>query len=257
MKNLLLPIFCLSAILSSCKKETVEGPQGPQGPAGPGGSAPSGTLAGKAKQYDEFGVEYTSGLNTTTVSVDGTNMSAVTDASGNYSIPNVPPGVYNLSFTKPGAGLYKATQVTFPGNGVLYNTASVVDKATTIISTAMVKDTMFFSTPQIKFQLTCPPISKSRAFMLVFGKTANIDLAVPSSYNAIYVINLSSGSTGINSTTNISGSNYNAFSSGSAIYVKVYPIATSYSGYYDAAIDENVYTTYGTPFPTTFTVTKP
>lgn len=257
MKHFLLPILCLSAILSSCKKDTVEGPQGPQGPAGANGSAPSGTLAGKARQYDEFGVEYTTSLNTVTVTVDGTNLSTVTDASGNYSIPNVPPGVYNVTFTKPGAGLYKATQVTFPGNGILYNTASVVDKATTVITSAVVKDTMFFSTPQIKFQIATTPLSKSRTFMLVFGKTANIDLADPSSYNNIYTTNMQSGASGINGTTNISGTNYNAFSSGSTIYVKVYPIATSYTGYYDAAIDENVYTTYGTPFATTFTVTKP
>lgn len=257
MKRFLLPILCLSAVLSSCKKDTVEGPQGPQGPSGSNGSAPTGTLAGKARQFDEYGVEMSTGLNTTTVSVDGTTLSTVTDASGNYSIPNVSPGVYNISFTKPGAGLYKATQVTFPGNGILYNTASVVDKATTVITSALVKDTMFFSTPQIKFQIACAPISKSRTFMLVFGKTANIDLTDPSSYNNIYTVNLQSGSSGINGTTNIAGTNYNAFPTGSTIYVKVYPIATFYSGYYDAAIDENVYTTYGTPYSTVFTVTKP
>lgn len=256
MKKIILGIGCI-AVLYSCKKETIEGPQGPAGANGTNGSVPAGTLVGKVKQYNQFGIQYTSGLNTTTVSVDGTSLSGITDAQGGYTIANVPPGVYDLSYSKPGAGLVKMKQITFPGNGTLHHSVDLGDKATYQLTGGYVKDSVLGASPNVRYNITFNPLNNNRTFALVFGKTANIDLGDPSSYSLVYGTYVQPNASSFASYIQITSNAFSEINSGSVVYVKVYPMSLGGEGYYDPILDKTIYTNYGTPLATTFTVTKP
>ncbi|MBA3682490.1 MAG: carboxypeptidase regulatory-like domain-containing protein, partial [Bacteroidetes bacterium] len=152
MKKIILSALCLIT-LASCKKEAVEGPQGPagtNGTNGTNGTGTTGTITGKIKQFDQYGTPYTTGLNTTTISVESTTNSATTDAVGNFTIANLPPGIYDLAISKPNCGLRKYQQITFPGNGTLYIDDDISDKATFTFVNGYVKDTTIGSVTSIK-----------------------------------------------------------------------------------------------------------
>ena len=261
MKRTILSIFCITALAVSCKKEKVEGPQGPAGTNGTNGingSSSPGTLAGKITQYDQNGIPYTTGLNTTTVSIDGTSYSTVTDTSGKYTISNVPPGIYDLELKKTGAGLVKIKQIIFPGNGTLYNNSSVGDKPTYIITNGYVKDSIVGSITQIAVQVNLAPANNGREILLVFGKTPNIDLGDESTFKTVNYLFVPPNQSSISNVSSMLNSGpYSYFPGGSIVYVKVYPLNPAVTGYYDQIIGQFIYTGYGTPMATTFTVTQP
>jgi hypothetical protein len=51
------------------------------------------------------------------VSIDGTNYSAITDKDGRWGMDNIPPGTYNISFTKDSYAIEKMIAYRFSGNG--------------------------------------------------------------------------------------------------------------------------------------------
>lgn len=255
MKKIFLSLCCVS-ILISCKKEVVEGPQGPQGIPGTNATAGTGTISGSVRQYDTYSNLVLTNLNTTTVSIDGSTLSAVTDASGNYSLTNVPNGVFDLSFNKTGAGLKKINQVVFPGSGKLVLNTSLFDKPDYVFNSGYIKDTISFSSPSYLVNLKMNPINKSRFALIIFGKTSAVDLANPASYEWENAISLSPNSVGYYGAFSMEHQGFNNFVSGSTIYVKVYPVSNPNSTYYDYINDKEVYTNYGTPLAGTFTLTK-
>ncbi|MDI1355587.1 MAG: hypothetical protein PSX36_11750 [bacterium] len=255
MKTFVYACLCLS-IFVSCKKETVEGPAGPQGPAGASGSASSGSLSGKVRQYDEFGIEYSSNLNTTTISVEGTTLFTITNANGNYTISNVPSGIYDLTFTKINAGLMKQKQITFPGNGTLYNSTKVGDKPSFAITSAMLKDSTLGVNPIVYMNFKMVASSQQRTIGVVLSNAANLDLASPSSYQAVHLVDIPSNTSNLNSQFLLQSSLFSMFPMGSIVYAKAYPINATPYGYYDPAADQDIYTNYGAAFPITFTLTR-
>ncbi len=257
MKKIILCAICVVA-MASCKKETgPQGPAGTNGTNGTNGSTASGSITGKVNQYDQYSVHKTTGLNTTTVSIEGGSNSTVTDAAGNYTLSNVAPGVYNLVFTKAGCGLTKQEQVVFPGNGSLYVNGDVADKPTFTFSTGYVKDTLQFSQHQIRINVNLPAVSQTRSGMVIFGKTSSVDITTPSSYDYMYNFYIQANNAYYTATTSYLASSFNSYTSGQTIYAKVYPSVSQGAGYYDYAEDKNIYTGYGTPLPTTFTLTMP
>ena len=54
------------------------------------------------------------------ISIDGTNYSAISDKEGRWEMDNVPPGTYNISFTKYGYAMEKWVAYSFAGNGTAY-----------------------------------------------------------------------------------------------------------------------------------------
>jgi hypothetical protein len=253
MKKIILSICCVAALVA-CKKTA--GPEGPQGPAGPSGTASTGTITGKVSQYDEYGLQYTNNLNTTTVSIEGKDNSTVTDAQGNYTLSNVSPGIVNISYVKTGAGLSKTTQVSFPGNGTLFLNNSVGDKPTFVFTGGSIKDSIFASKPSIKVDLTFAPNSKAREGVIIFGKTVDLDISDPSSYSLVYSIQLQANSSFFSSFFQITGTNFNSFENGSTFYAKIYPKGVYESGYQDYISNKKVITNYGKPLETIFPLTK-
>lgn len=251
MKQIVLSLICL-ATLVACKKEKVTGPEGPQGPAG-SSTIPSGTISGHIEQIDQYYSIYTTGLNTTSVSLDGTSHSAVTDAAGNYTLTNVQPGVYDLSMIKNGCGLAKRQQISYPGNGTLYINSSIADKASYLFSSGYVKDTL----GQIKLKLNFATHNQTRNSIIIFGKTNLLDIDNPQSYDQLNNIYIPLNTTTYSSIGPYTDLDPIIFPTGTTVYVKVYPNNSSNSGYTDYVNNKKVYTGCGTPLPTTFTLTMP
>lgn len=263
MKKLILSVCCVAALVSSCKKtgsqgpEGPAGPQGPQGPAGSGTGAGTGIVTGKVKQYDQYNVQYTTNLNTTTVSVEGTTISTVTDASGNYSLTNVGAGVLDLVYNRPNSGLNKINQIVFAGAGTLFLNENVYDKASYTFSGGYAKDTTQFSNSGVLYRLYYTTNTKQRSAVAIFGKTASVDISDPSTYEFDYYMNIPANTTTTAQMFSYGNSAFNAFNSGDMIYVKIYPLSNTGSGYYNYVLNRQVLTGGGTPLPTTFVITKP
>lgn len=234
----------------SCKKENKTAAEPEPEPV------TTGNLGGTVNQYDQFGVKYTVGLNTTTVSIDSTDKVCVTDQDGNYNFPNMASGSYTLSFKKPGAGSSKLIDIKYSFRDTTRYNSSVADIPSFLVSMAYLKDTTWFSAtlPGIYYKGYTSPSHPKATVVAIVGKNANITLAKPTSY-----INFSPASL-------ISQPDYNRFWSyaflsqsygfkkDSTIFVKLYPVANTGAAYYDNNLKKPVYTAYGLPYPT-FTIT--
>ena len=228
------------------------------GAAGSSGGNSTGTIVGRVDQLDEYGDKYSSGLNTTTVNVDGSTLTAVTDDSGTFTFTGFAAGVYDFSYSKPGCGLSKTQQVAFPGSGILHISGNVIDKPSFAINTAVVKDTSNLSVGHyIKMSVgVTTPMNKARQCIVIFGKSVNMTPDDVSSYVTHRYVFLPGGSTAFQATATYD-TDFSSFSSGSTVYAKMYPATFSYSSYMDLATGKSVFTDIGTAFPITFAFTRP
>ncbi|MDP3556422.1 MAG: hypothetical protein Q8T03_03545 [Bacteroidota bacterium] len=249
MKNIILSFICVMA-LGSCKKEKVEGPQGAQGNPGNG---ISGNISGKITQVNQFNTNYSSGLNTTTVSIDGTSLSTITDIIGNYTLSSVPPGIYDISLNKNGCGLTKLQQVNFPGNGTLYLNGTISDKATHTFTNGAVT----VNGQQINTLVNYPSSVNTKAGIVILGKMPNVDITNPTSYDAVQQFYIFPSTTTYSTNFSFAIFDSIAYPSGTTIFAKIYPTTNASSGYTDYSIGKFIYTGFGTPLPTTFTITRP
>ncbi|MBL7922197.1 MAG: carboxypeptidase regulatory-like domain-containing protein [Bacteroidia bacterium] len=253
MKKLVLSILFIS-VLTACKKEKVIGPEGPQGPQGSSGNGTPGTITGKITQYDQTGSTYTTGLNTTTVEIQGTNYSAVTDASGSYTLNNVMPGTYNILVNKPGCGTMQKQQVSFPGNGTYYLNTSILEKPTYSFISASVdtfKVSPSSSTYNLKFTINATTSTIARGALILIGQNNTIDVNDPLSYEYANINPITMSAT--------SQFTYGFGGLHGTYYIKIYPHAQIFNGgvYYDVATDKQKYYSYGTPLTPTYSVTIP
>ncbi len=252
MKKLILSILCITA-LTACKKEKVTGPEGPQGPQGPS-SLSAGTITGKVMQYDQTGATYTAGLNTTTVEIQGTSYATVTDAAGNYTLSNVDPGTYTFLFNKPGCGTNQKQQISFAGNGTYYLNSNILEKPTYTFISATVdtfKVVPNSSSYSVKFTINTPTSTISRGVLILVSQNNTIDINDPMSYEYSYI--------NLITTSTVSQFMYSFGGLHGTYYFKLYPHAQIYNAgtYYDVATDKAKYYSYGTPLPTTYSVTLP
>jgi hypothetical protein len=250
---------CALALIYSCKKDPVPGPAGPAGTNGINGNPDKGTISGTVKQYNKFGKPYFTNLNTTTVSIPGTDITTITDTAGNYILTNVKAGVYDLHFTRNGSRLHKATQVNFPGNGNLSINTQICDTATFNILAAVVRDSVAQTVPYIYLSTTAIAEDFDRSVMLFFGSTAAVSAHDPATFRMSLVAYLMKNNSEISvlipyQNTYLS----DRFQSGQKIYVKVYPaVYPQYGQYYDTKTDQTVFTMLGSPYPATFLLTMP
>ncbi len=259
MKRALI-YFSLFTVLYSCKKDPVAGPAGPAGANGVDGNPEKGTISGTVKQYDKSGKAYFTGLNTTTVSIPGTDIKAVTDNDGNYKLLNVKAGVYDLHFNRKGSHLHKSTQVNFPGNGEMSVNVQMCDTATFKILSADIRDSTAQTTPYIYVNVSAIAENYDRSVILLFGSAPGISSEDPSTFKMSLVAYLLKN----NSTISILVPYQNTyigdrFQSGQNIYVKAYPAVypQNYGQYYDVKTDQAVFSMLGRPYGDTFTLTMP
>ncbi len=84
-----------------------------------GGDIPLGDLKGKIVLYDSVG-KILNDASGAIVQLEGTSFSATTDASGIWSIKDLPSRTYSMSFTKAGCYTMKNTSYHFLGGGISY-----------------------------------------------------------------------------------------------------------------------------------------
>lgn len=243
----LICIALIASAFTSCKKETV---QGPEGPAGLAATTPTGSISGKVTQYDQYGNTYTSNLNTATVSLLNTNYSTVTDAAGNYTLTNIPAGIYSIATDKPGCGTYQTQQISFVGNGTLYHLTNTCDKPTYIFNSGLVKDSLNGGhKAYVTINLTANV--HSTYALVIYGTTSNLSLSDPNSYYWSEYIVIPANFTSAN--------NLLPYQLSTGIhFLKIYPInLSSGSNYTDIPTSKVHWVSYGTPISTSFSLNIP
>jgi len=251
MKTRLFILTALVILLVSCKKEDKPQPDLPKTP-----EVTTGNLSGKVAHYNQFGTLYTSGLNTTTVSIEGNGFTSVTDENGSYTLTNVPTNTYTLVFKKPGCGLIKKINVLYKFTDTVKYNASVADLPTFNLNSAYAKDTSWFggTLPGIYYNAGATPQDENASIVAIVGKSQNMDLGDPTSYlnyaNASLLKNLDFNR--FLSYQLLKGTY--TFKQDSILYMKIYPVSTKGASYFDIKLNTLVYTAYGAPYPTLFSL---
>ena len=250
MKKTALFLSCI-CILFSCKKDKHSEAEDPALPE----VAANGSLSGKVSQYNQFGTLYKTGLNTTTVSIDGKGYTTVTDTSGRYTLTGIPTSTYTLIFKKAGCGTMKMENISYKaGDTTIYNTG-IADIPVFSISSAYARDTTWFGTlGGIYYNASAFPKDTNATVVAIIGKSAAIDLADPTSYlNYATASSLKAVDFKRFFSYSLLKDTY-TFKKDSILYMKVYPIATKASSYYNDKLKTLVYTAYGTPYSTVFSL---
>jgi hypothetical protein len=160
-----------------------------------------GNIVGYVITYDSTGSNTDkSGVK---ISIDGTKYSAISDTSGRWEMKDVPPGTYNISFTKDSYAMQKNIVYRFVGNGTDYLGYSVLFQIAKRNASLVLKS--FQNYDQVRFDSIGRPIDTTvlpfyaanftcRLFrndsaeslkgntLILFGKTENISPLDPSSY---------------------------------------------------------------------------
>lgn len=252
MKKIIPALACLLTF-STCKKDEkqVEPQLPPVSPA-----TPTGTLKGKVYHYDQFGTLYSSGLHTATVSIEGKNFSAVTDASGSFTLTGIPSSTYTLIFEKPGCGTIRLEDMEYKISDTTTYRAELSDMPSFTIDYAYAKDTSWFSNtlPGIFYGAATSPVNAKASIVAIVGKSPNIHLADPSSY-LNYATSSLADSLDFKRFFSYSLLKFTySFKKDSLLYMKIYPVSTRGASYLSNELKTMVYTSFGTPYPTVFTL---
>lgn len=239
MKNLIiLPALVSFLLIASCKKKetATETP------------VATGTIAGKTSQYDQYGNLLSTGLNNVTIFLDNDNVTAVTDNSGNYSLEGVKPGIYTISFSKPGGGLFQIQQVNFPGNGTLYKDGIVIETPTfnfTSVTSVLVDSSVsqYYPAKWIKTVFNLSPVSKAVQAAVLLGSSGNLDINKAGSYFRPFIVSVPANTSSYSAMINISS--YSNLTGD--LYVKIYPYSGYTMSYHDYSTGNNINQGYGPP----------
>ncbi len=243
-----IPIVSLTFLLLACKKE-----KSPIPPVSPDThSGVNGNITGKVTQYDQFGIQNTGNLNTVTVTIDGTAYITTTDAGGNYTLANVAPGTYNISFNRTGAALWQKQQVSFAGNGTYYLNGYSTEKPTYSFS-GIIKDSTVIPAGSHKIFaiLQMTPLTSDGGILVLRSKSPNVDITDPSSYLNVYQNTI---------PANVSSCKlWIDYGYQGTYYYKAYPYPNIYDGsfYDDVPSGKRIYSNYGNALAGTFSVTIP
>jgi hypothetical protein len=253
MKRILLIVLCVNLMIS-CRKEETPDPAPPATPA-PVTPAPTGTLTGKVSHYDQFGTEYTTGLNTTSVTIEGKNSTTTTDEDGRYTFTGVLSGTYTLVFQKPGCGTTKLQDIIFKATDLTEYNSKIADIPVFSISSAYAKDTSWYTGTLngIYYNANTLPVNSKATIVAIVGESPNTTISDPRSY---YNYATASIANTLDFNRFLSYSllkDTYLFMKDSTIFIKIYPVSTTGASYFDNKLKKPIYTAFGNAFPTTFT----
>jgi hypothetical protein len=154
----------LAAALATAGCSGEDGAAGPQGPIGPNGpTGPSGPPGEPGRWTGTLTGTVTSqagdGLQGVTVTTDPLALTGTTDASGVYTIANVPSGVYQVTFARANAASKTVANVSIPTG-----------------QTITVSPVLTYSPLAISF--TAPTIPATGLFPVGFGKPVDVSADV-------------------------------------------------------------------------------
>lgn len=194
-----------------------------------------------------------------TVLVEGTNISTTSDDSGNFTLQNVPTGVYNIHYSKPGYGDNRLMSQTVTGGGFAdsyLSNLAVLQKVSNFVMT--LRSLRFVDTTiggqqgkylLVKGDYTSDPAIPQRfdAVMMFLSHTSDVS---PTHYRIAYGLTTQLNPEPFDSSSHtftyplsfISAAD-NGFNSGDSIYVGMYGAWPNLLGsaYWDPALNLNIY----------------
>lgn len=161
--------FLLLVVLtaSACKKSTDTGTI----------TGAGGKLQGTIQSWDDKTTTLTDHSSFTVLCVNG-GFTALTDAAGNFSFPNLPYDVYDLQISKSGFGTYRWNGISHASNSSGYtqlSNLSLGKQSTTQVTSLSVAGNTLFGQPGVRFDygISPTPSTSNRAFVRYFLHTAN------------------------------------------------------------------------------------
>jgi len=141
----------------------------------------NGNMIGKVVAYDTAGLNPdNSGVK---ISIDGTSYSTLSDSKGRWELDNIPPGTYNISFTKEGYAMEKMVAYRFVGNGTDYlfsqDIYQMIKINATIVTRPFDNGATYFSCKLFRFD---PSESLNGLALILFGSDSSFNPLEPSSY---------------------------------------------------------------------------
>lgn len=228
----------LSAALLLTGCEGKEGDPGPAGPAGPAGPSLTGSLVGFVRPVGEDGDQLSKAGVVVTVTNVTPQLTQTTDATGRYEFANLRNGTYNLTYTRPGLGLYKVfgfghvggEQPSFVGTTFLSQISSTTVTNLTVVLPQF--DPNNGSYAQLSATVANPTSSISYQRVAVYASaSAEVTSATGTLLGDYYVYQGSNDPTG---TINIPRAAFTGagFATGSRIYIIAYGAPNYYGNFY-------------------------
>jgi hypothetical protein len=154
----------------------------------------------------------------------GSAITVFADATGKYSVDDLPFGTYNLTFSKSGYGTYKMFGVIHqesPGLSTQIPNQSLGKLSTTTVTGLVVASNIIEGLPGVRFDYNVSPTpsTSSRAFVRYFLST-NSGVS-PANYQAVSILQ------NYSNTSNISGFTKDSltamgFSAGQTVFARLY-----------------------------------
>jgi hypothetical protein len=187
--TILLISFVCGIIFSACTKTAVgtQGPAGPQGPAGANSRDTPNAITGYVNLFDQYGNAETSyaGL-TVSTKVDDSTVNAQSDSIGNFRLPGLIIGNYDLLFKKTGFDSLMVHVVNSGGDedkfiGIVQVNEHVTSKITSE-SFSLVQGVFYMYDSILSLQLYVnidgPPMSETtrRDFGFYFSRSNQVNM---------------------------------------------------------------------------------
>lgn len=257
MRKVLLTITAILTFLFACKKTEDPLPEPEPTPVTPVVDT-GGWISGKVSLYDAFGAVQDSTAGTATVTIEETGNTVVTDNKGKFALKGVKTGTYTLRYTKTNYGTIKTQGLVYKvGDKGNYN-AELAMLPNYQLNSAEVKDTTWFSTPiaGIYYRAYSAETNTNVAAVAIVSSSANLSISDPTTYQYDMPVSLLAKANDYNRFVSYTflKDNYEIFKGGK-VYIKLYPVASKASSYYDLKLKRPVYTAYGPALGTTFTIT--
>jgi hypothetical protein len=223
---------------------------GPAGPTGPTGPKLTGTMTGFAILVRSNGGQ-PANRDSVMVTIDSTTFKAMTDSTGEWSIPEVTTGTYNLSYTRNGYSSNKSIQVQFTGGGTkdigtvfLCQAPSFSVKALSQLSTVRTDSTTAHLEVRLTDSTVAGPYMPYRVFLFL-GTDSTVS-SDPAHYKSVISYTMSFQN-GVDSTTiRLTPSTFasNGFAAGDQVFIAAYTAnaGTNNSSYLDPVTGRVVYT---------------
>jgi hypothetical protein len=237
---LALAVAAVSVVLTQCSN-------GPTGPAGP---KLTGAMTGFAILVKSTGGQ-PARRDSVVVAIDSTSLTAMTDSAGQWSIPDVMTGTYNLTLTRNGYSSNKLVQVQFTGGGTkdvgtvyLCQVPAFSVSSLSVLSSVRTDSTTAHLEVRLTDSTVSGPYMPYRVFLFL-GTDSSVS-SDPAQYQSVLSFTMSFQN-GIDSTTvKLTPSTFasNGFVAGDRVFIAAYVAnaGTNNSSYLDPGTGRIVYT---------------
>lgn len=213
----------------------------------------TGTLKGKIYLASYDPAEYPLPTDSATISIDGTNISTTADSNGYWVLNNLPAGIHNITFSRPGFAPYREIGYQFVGGGTAYFKELISLCKTTIVTVselrAEIKETSIFGGSQLALHLTgtmtASPTFSSPCIYFLIGHSDTISINNRQGVLADQV----NPRSGDQFEHWIHLSSLGGFQSGETIHIVAYGFMPV-SKYYDPELRMDIFTNYTAPVRT-------